>query len=73
MLILSRKVNEAVTLVIPPSTETRTVEVMVTEIGRVVTRLGIEAPREIQVFRNELLLPLSETETPHDAGLTKAV
>lgn len=56
VLILSRKVNEAIVLRHPDGTE---VEVMVTEIrradsGRPYCKLGITAPKAVAVRRNEL-------------------
>lgn len=56
VLILSRNVNEAIVLRHPDGTE---VEVMVTDIrradsGRAYCKLGITAPQEVTVRRDEL-------------------
>lgn len=56
MLILSRKVNEAIVLACPDGTR---IEVMVTDIrradtGRAYAKLGITAPQAVVVRRDEL-------------------
>jgi sRNA-binding carbon storage regulator CsrA len=53
---LSRKPGEAVTMVIPPCPTERTVRVSVQEVGTAnKVRLGFEAEREIEIYRDELL------------------
>lgn len=56
MLCLGRKVNESVILDIPPSTEARQVVVMICGMRHRGTqvRLGIEASKEINIYRHEL-------------------
>jgi len=56
MLCLGRKTNESVILEIPPSTESRTVRFVITGIRHHGTqvRLGIEAPKDINIYREEL-------------------
>jgi carbon storage regulator CsrA len=49
MLVLTRRVNEKVVF---PSLG---VTVMVLSVSRKVVRLGVEAPAEVKVFREELL------------------
>lgn len=48
MLVLSRKLNEAVLI-------GDNIEIVVVDIGRGKIRLGISAPKEIPVHRTELL------------------
>lgn len=67
VLILSRKVNEAILLRHPDGT---TVEVMVTDIrradsGRPYCKLGITAPQEVTVRRDELPDLHVDTEGTH--------
>lgn len=50
MLVLSRKLNEAVLI-------GDNVEIVVVDIGHGKIRLGISAPKEIQIIRTELLPP----------------
>lgn len=56
MLCLGRKIGESVILEIPPSTEHRTVNFVVTGIRHRGTqvRLGIEASKDINIYRHEL-------------------
>lgn len=63
MLVLSRHPQEAVIIRVPPSTEERTIRVMLTEIRRDKARLGFEADRDIEFVREELL-----TESTSDAA-----
>jgi len=52
MLILSRKVEEAIILELPNGDE---IAVVITDIGETRTKVGIEAPSEVGIVREELL------------------
>lgn len=52
MLVLSRKLNEK-TVIITPSGDR--IEVVIVDIDRGKVRLGFEANRSVQIFREELL------------------
>lgn len=57
LLILARKERhgeDSVTITVPPSTEPRTIEVVVTKIDSA-ARLGFRADKDIRIMRTELL------------------
>ena len=54
MLALSRKENESLILIIPPSDQERTVIITVVEQKGCRVKLATEAPREIGVHRAEV-------------------
>lgn len=54
MLVLSRAVEEAIVLKIAPSPTETTVLVVVTGLKGRETLIGIEAPRSVRIFREEL-------------------
>ncbi len=56
MLVLSRKLNE--TIKIGDDIELRVLEIKGDSI-----RLGIEAPKSVEILRGELILSISETNT----------
>lgn len=58
MLVLSRKLGERVVIGEPPNEITLTV----VDIDRGKVRLGLDAPREVPIFRSELLEKRSEQE-----------
>ena len=55
MLLLSRKQNESIII-------NGNIEIVITEISQDRVRLGINAPREIEIVRKELLLIESENK-----------
>ena len=60
MLVLSRKEGESI--FIGPN-----IKITVVDIDRGKIRLGIEAPKEVPVYRQELL-PLNQQPAPADAS-----
>lgn len=64
MLVLGRKVGQAILLEIPPSTETRHVEIVLRRTMPNSARFGIEAPRDINIAREELVEAELETASP---------
>lgn len=61
MLVLGRQQGEKLILKIPPCTAPCEVEVMLVKLGPLAARIGIEAPDEIEVLRDELI-----ARTPED-------
>ena len=64
MLVLSRKLGEKILIGDPAEPR---ITITVVDIDRGKIRLGIEAPREVPVFREELL-PLATTEQPKEGA-----
>jgi len=54
MLILSRKADQSVILVVPPSDKPQAIRVEVTEIGTSQVKLGFEADRVVAIHRAEI-------------------
>jgi carbon storage regulator len=61
MLVLSRKIGEKITI-------GENITITVVEIDRGKIRLGIEAPRSVPIFRQELL-PLTPANNPATASV----
>jgi len=61
MLVLSRKHLEKVVIDVPPSATVTKIVVQVVDIQAGKIRLGIEAPREVPVWRQEIYDAIQET------------
>lgn len=54
MLVLSRRVDEGVTITVPPSPEPQTITIKVIEIRGDKSRIGFDAPRTVIIHRDEI-------------------
>ncbi|OGT54394.1 MAG: hypothetical protein A3E01_03100 [Gammaproteobacteria bacterium RIFCSPHIGHO2_12_FULL_63_22] len=64
MLILSRKPGEEIQLRIPPSAEEQIVTIRTVRIGSNTARIGVEADRQVEIVRVELLEKLETQLEP---------
>ena len=60
MLVLSRKDGESIRIGIPGGPQ---IDITVCRTSEHQCRLGIDAPREVEIWRSELLPPQSDSET----------
>lgn len=56
MLVLSRKENETIKI-------GDDIEIRILEVNGDTVRIGIEAPKTVEILRGELILSISETNT----------
>jgi len=56
MLVLSRKINETIKI-------GDDIEIRILEVKGDTVRIGIEAPKSVDILRGELVLSISETNT----------
>lgn len=69
MLLLSRKVEEQITMRVAPSLIEQTVALKVVDVRGEKVRFGITAPRTVGVWRDELLRAKSGDESePHESA-----
>ena len=64
MLVLSRKLGEKIFI-------SENICITIVDIDRGKVRLGIEAPREVPVFRQELLTNSDQTKPPEAPAVAK--
>jgi carbon storage regulator len=64
MLVLSRKLGEKIFI-------SENICITIVDIDRGKVRLGIEAPREVPVFRQELLTNADKTKPPEAPAVAK--
>ena len=57
MLMLSRKTDQSITLRIPGHDDVviKIVDLKNNQFGKLVARVGIDAPKEIEIVRNEII------------------
>lgn len=72
MLVLSRKVNEKIRLVVPPSDKPTVIEATVVDVRGARVRMGLAAPKEVLITRTELgdqprVADQPEFQTPESA------
>jgi len=78
MLVLSRRREEAIQFVVPPSAEPTVFNMKVFEVAKSVVRFGFDAPRTVIITRTELLkqpdtTPAATEETQDNKEIIKAV
>ncbi len=55
LLVLSRKENEEIVMIVPPSDRPQVISVLVVGHQRNATRIGVRADKSIKVHRREIL------------------
>jgi carbon storage regulator len=60
MLVLSRRKDEKIIITVPPSDKPTTVEVVLVDIRGNKSRIGINAPRQVAVNRDEVQEAIKE-------------
>lgn len=70
MLVLSRRLGEKIVIQVPPKMDCTEITVTVVDIDRGKIRLGITAPRDVPIMREELL-PLAGTVPTAAHGTVK--
>ena len=54
MLVLSRRIDEGITITVPPSQHSQTISVKVIEIRGYKVRIGFEAEKSVIIHRDEI-------------------
>lgn len=57
MLVLSRRMDERVTIRVPASTEEQFIELVIVDLRKDATRIGFTADRKVEILRNEVIGP----------------
>jgi len=71
VLILTRKKDEGIKMIVPPSDEPTEIEVVVTRVRQTTTRLGVDAPQKVRVVRSELAVDEEIGEAADEAATTQ--
>lgn len=62
MLVLSRKPDESIRMIVPPSDRPQVIDVVLTELRGDKARVGIQAEREVIVHRREVFDAIARGE-----------
>ena len=62
MLVLSRKKDETIRIIVPPSDRPMVIDIMAVEIRGDKTRIGVQAEREVMVHRREVFDAIARGE-----------
>jgi carbon storage regulator len=54
MLILTRRIGETIRITVPPCAQSTEIEIMAVEIKHSQVRIGVRAPRDVAIDREEI-------------------